>query len=112
MVRQWSLDVPFLLIVAGVYVERAGGPRSGWPRVLAGGSLAFISLLGILSLLADADVLTGRSGGRIGDFLADLLSTLVTVPGAFVILPPGSSPASSSPSTGPSGRCSSGPWPG
>jgi S-DNA-T family DNA segregation ATPase FtsK/SpoIIIE len=81
---RWIL--PLLLIAAGIYVERAGGPRSGWPRVLAGGALGFVSFLGLLSLLVDMGILEDRSGGRVGDFVADLLANLVTEPGAFVIL--------------------------
>src|SRR5512142_1914042 len=42
---RWAL--PFLLIGAGLYVERASGPRSGWPRVLLGGALAYLAVLGI-----------------------------------------------------------------
>jgi S-DNA-T family DNA segregation ATPase FtsK/SpoIIIE len=81
---RWVL--PFLLIGAGVYVERAGGPRSGWPRVLAGGSLAYIAGLGLVALLVDAGLLGERSGGRIGEVIADVLTGLVTEPGAFVVL--------------------------
>jgi S-DNA-T family DNA segregation ATPase FtsK/SpoIIIE len=81
---RWVL--PFLLIAAGVYVERAGGPRSGWPRVLAGGALAYVAFLGLVSLLAEAGWLEGRSGGRVGDLLASVLSRLITEPGAFIVL--------------------------
>jgi len=81
---RWLL--PFLLIGAGVYVERAGGPRSGWPRVLAGGALAYAAFLGLIALLAEAGVLEDRSGGRIGEALAGALSRLVTEPGAFIVL--------------------------
>jgi S-DNA-T family DNA segregation ATPase FtsK/SpoIIIE len=81
---RWVL--PFLLIGAGIYVERAGGPRSGWPRVLAGGALAYVSLLGLLSLLGDAGIIREGSGGRLGSAIGDILGGLVTVPGAFVIL--------------------------
>jgi len=81
---RWLL--PFLLIGSGVYVERAGGPRSGWPRVLAGGALAYAAFLGLLALLGDAGVLEGRSGGRIGEAMAGALSRLVTEPGALFVL--------------------------
>jgi S-DNA-T family DNA segregation ATPase FtsK/SpoIIIE len=81
---RWLL--PLLLIGGGIYVQRASGPRSGWPRVLAGGTLAYLSLLGLLSLLVDAGFLEERSGGRIGDAIASALSTLVTPPGAFFVL--------------------------
>jgi S-DNA-T family DNA segregation ATPase FtsK/SpoIIIE len=81
---RWIL--PFLLVGAGIYVERAGGPRSGWPRVLAGGALAYVALLGLISLLADAGWLEGRSGGRVGDLIASVLARLITEPGAFIVL--------------------------
>jgi S-DNA-T family DNA segregation ATPase FtsK/SpoIIIE len=81
---RWVL--PFLLIGAGIYVERAGGPRSGWPRVLAGGALAYVASLGLVSLLADAGWLEGRSGGRVGDLVASVLARLITEPGAFIVL--------------------------
>jgi hypothetical protein len=81
---RWLL--PFLLIGAGVYVERAGGPRSGWPRVLAGGALAYAAFLGLIALLEEAGVMADRSGGRIGEAVASVLSRLVTEPGAFFVL--------------------------
>jgi DNA segregation ATPase FtsK/SpoIIIE-like protein len=81
---RWIL--PFLLIGGGIYVERAGGPRSGWPRVLLGGTLAYLAFLGIVDVLAEAGVLAGRSGGQIGEIIGNALSGLVTVPGAIVIL--------------------------
>ena len=88
---RWVL--PLLLIATGIYVERAGGPRSGWPRVLAGGTIAYVSFLGLISLLETAGFFgrTGRrpTGGDIGDLLAHGLSGLVTAPGAFVLLAAG-----------------------
>ncbi|HYM83254.1 MAG TPA: DNA translocase FtsK 4TM domain-containing protein, partial [Candidatus Dormibacteraeota bacterium] len=81
---RWAL--PFLLIGAGVYVERATGPRSGWPRVLLGGGIAYLAALGLVAVLEKADVLASRSGGILGRELGSALSSLVTPLGALVVL--------------------------
>jgi S-DNA-T family DNA segregation ATPase FtsK/SpoIIIE len=81
---RWAL--PFLLIGAGLYVERASGPRSGWPRVLLGGGIAYLAALGLVAVLEEAGFLDGRSGGTIGQALGSTLSSLVTPLGAFVVL--------------------------
>jgi S-DNA-T family DNA segregation ATPase FtsK/SpoIIIE len=48
--------------------------------------VAFVALQGIIGLLVDIGSIPGRSGGIIGNWLADVLPRLVTVPGAFVVL--------------------------
>src|SRR5437762_4087155 len=75
---RWLL--PFVLLGAGIYVERARTRPGGWELRLVGGTIAFIATLGIIELLDD------KKGGRIGDFLAHVLGSLVTRPGAFVVL--------------------------
>jgi S-DNA-T family DNA segregation ATPase FtsK/SpoIIIE len=79
---RWIL--PFLLLGAGIYVERAG-PRAGWGATLLGLTIAFLGMLGTIAVLVDAGYLDGRSGGRIGGFLGEALSGLITTPGAFIV---------------------------
>ncbi len=81
---RWLL--PFALIAAGIYVERAKGPGAGWVRTLLGLSLTFVAALGIIDLLVEAGVLEGRSGGQIGSIVAGMLSSLLSSAGAFVVL--------------------------
>jgi len=80
---RWLL--PLVLIGLGVWLERDGGVRAGWPRTLAGSAVAFTAALALIALLADAGILDGRSGGRIGSALATFASRLVSPPGAFVV---------------------------
>jgi S-DNA-T family DNA segregation ATPase FtsK/SpoIIIE len=80
---RWLL--PLVLIGLGIWLERAGGVRAGWPRTLAGSAVAFTAVLAMIALLADAGVLDGRSGGRIGSALATFASRLVSPPGAFIV---------------------------
>ncbi len=80
---RWLL--PLLLIGLGVWLERAGSVRAGWPRTLTGSAVAYIAALALIALLADAGVLDGRSGGRIGSALATFVGRLVSPPGAFVV---------------------------
>ena len=79
---RWIL--PFLLLGAGIYVERAG-PRAGWGATLLGLTIAFIGMLGTIAVLVDAGYLAGRSGGRIGGFLSGSLGGLITSPGALIL---------------------------
>ncbi|HYN48472.1 MAG TPA: DNA translocase FtsK 4TM domain-containing protein, partial [Candidatus Nanopelagicales bacterium] len=81
---RWLL--PFFLIGLGVYLERAHGPRAGWARTVAGMTIAYLALLPIGTLLADAGFLKEGSGGRIGRLIADPLSSLFSDPGAFAVL--------------------------
>src|SRR3954470_5624249 len=86
---RWLL--PFVLLLSGWYVEWGPGKEAGapWGRRLLGIAMAYAGFLGLLQLIALPNVLgedqfTG--GGRIGRFLAGLLSPLLTAPGAFVVL--------------------------
>jgi S-DNA-T family DNA segregation ATPase FtsK/SpoIIIE len=80
---RWLL--PVVLIGLGIWLERAGGLRAGWSRTLAGSAVAFTAALALIALLADAGVLDGRSGGRIGSALATFVSRLVSPLGAFIV---------------------------
>ncbi len=77
---RWLL--PFLLLTAGWYLEWGPGrhPGSGWGQTLAGTAFAYLGLLGVVQVIGIT------SGGRIGRFLASILTPLVTAPGAVVIL--------------------------
>jgi len=80
---RWLL--PLILIGLGIWLERAGSVRAGWPRTLLGSAVAFTAALALIALLADAGVLDGRSGGRIGSALATFVGRLVSPAGAFVV---------------------------
>jgi S-DNA-T family DNA segregation ATPase FtsK/SpoIIIE len=87
---RWAL--PFALLAAGVYVERARGTGGGWRLTLFGAGLAFVAGLGLLELLGlpnpfrDGEALTG---GRIGAGLVALTGVLFGRAGAFVVLAAG-----------------------
>lgn len=77
---RWLL--PFVLLVAGWYLEWGPGrvPGAPWGRTLLGIVLAYASLLGAFQIVA------ARGGGHIGRFLASVLEPLLTTPGAFILL--------------------------
>jgi S-DNA-T family DNA segregation ATPase FtsK/SpoIIIE len=79
---RWLL--PFVLLACGGWLAWQHPKR--WVHRIAAAFVAFLAVEGIVSLLVEAGILTGRSGGRIGDWLADVLSRLLTEPGAFIIL--------------------------
>ena len=83
---RWVL--PFLLLGAGWYVEWGPGRQagSGWGLTLGGIAVAFAGFLGAFEILGLNLFGVERGGGRIGRALADFLVTLVTRPGAFVLL--------------------------
>jgi S-DNA-T family DNA segregation ATPase FtsK/SpoIIIE len=81
---RWIL--PLLLIGIGVIIERARSPQAGWGRIVLGATIAYLALLGIISLLEATGYLEDRSGGRIGNAIAGPLASLFSDPGAFVIL--------------------------
>ncbi len=76
---------PFVLLVAGWYVEWGPGkePSAPWGRTLLGIGLAYASFLGLIQLLGFSGEFTG---GRIGRTLQALLEPALTPPGAFVLL--------------------------
>lgn len=84
---RWAL--PFALLAAGVYVERARATDGAWQLTLLGAGLAFAAGLGLLELVGppnpfrDGEVLTG---GRIGTGLVALTATLFGRAGALVVL--------------------------
>ncbi len=81
---RWLL--PILLIGLGIHIERARGPRDGWMRAVFGTTIAYVALLGLISLLESVGTLENRTGGTLGNIVASPLAGLVTEPGAFVIL--------------------------
>jgi DNA segregation ATPase FtsK/SpoIIIE-like protein len=76
---RWLL--PFVLLAAGIYVERVRTRPGDWEQRLLGAAIAFVATLGLIELIDNR-----LSGGRIGIFLADVLGNLVTRPGAFIVL--------------------------
>jgi hypothetical protein len=79
------LLLPFILLTCGVWLQWRR-PTTGWRRRLVATFVAYACLMGIVGLLAEAGMLEGKSGGRIGTFLADVLPALITVPGTFLVL--------------------------
>jgi DNA segregation ATPase FtsK/SpoIIIE-like protein len=75
---RWLL--PIVLILLGYYLERAQGTNWDWELTLFGSGVAYLSLLGLVSLFS------GRFGGTVGRALAGALSPLLTAPGAGVVL--------------------------
>ena len=73
--------LPVVLIVAGAYVEWSGRVSEGWQIRLLAGAVSYVAFLGVLEFLPIV-----KGGGLTGTFLADVLGTLVTRPGAFVLL--------------------------
>jgi len=72
---------PFLLLLAGWWLEWGPGtrPGSGWGITLLGLLITYAGIAGAAQVL-------GVSGGRIGRGLATLLTDLFSAPGAFVLL--------------------------
>jgi DNA segregation ATPase FtsK/SpoIIIE, S-DNA-T family len=72
--------IPPILILLGYYLERAEGAHWDWELTILGSGLAYLSLLGLASLVS------GKYGGQIGRAIASFLSPLLTIPGAGLIL--------------------------
>ncbi|MFL5721960.1 MAG: DNA translocase FtsK, partial [Chloroflexota bacterium] len=72
---------PFLLLLAGWWLEWGPGtrPGSGWGITLLGLLITYAGIAGAAQVL-------GVSGGRIGRGLASTLTDLFSAPGAFVLL--------------------------
>ncbi|HEU4671972.1 MAG TPA: DNA translocase FtsK 4TM domain-containing protein [Candidatus Limnocylindrales bacterium] len=83
---RWVL--PFVLLAAGFYVERASSAGGGWQLTLLGATLSFVAMLGLIDVLMLPSPRRGveLSGGYIGTALGGSLSTLLSPPGAFVVL--------------------------
>jgi DNA segregation ATPase FtsK/SpoIIIE-like protein len=87
---RWLL--PFVLLIAGWYIEWGPGKEHGapWGRTLIGIALAYTALLGLFQLVKFSG--PANTGGRIGSWVETLLvgntttPRLLPVPAAFVIL--------------------------
>ena len=87
---RWLL--PFVLLVAGWYIEWGPGKENGapWGRTLIGIALAYTALLGLFQLVRFSG--PANTGGRIGSWVETLLvgnatsPRLLPVPAAFVVL--------------------------
>jgi DNA segregation ATPase FtsK/SpoIIIE, S-DNA-T family len=83
----WLLAV--LLLVAGVFVERAPKVGNGWSLTALGGLVVFIGGLGMIHLLSGRGgrpVGLREGGGALGYTLSSTLTDLLSAPGAFVVL--------------------------
>ncbi|HVQ23390.1 MAG TPA: DNA translocase FtsK 4TM domain-containing protein, partial [Candidatus Saccharimonadia bacterium] len=83
----WLL--PILLIVAGVFVERAPSSGPSWEISAAGGIIVFLGALGLMAIAwgeGDKPAQLARAGGWFGETLSSLLATLISQPGAVVVL--------------------------
>ncbi|HUG47586.1 MAG TPA: DNA translocase FtsK 4TM domain-containing protein [Candidatus Limnocylindria bacterium] len=83
----WLLAV--LLLVAGIFVERAPKVGPGWTITAVGGLVVFLGGLGIIHLLwgrGSREQALRDGGGVLGNALSSLLSDLLSAPGAFVVL--------------------------
>jgi DNA segregation ATPase FtsK/SpoIIIE, S-DNA-T family len=80
---------PALLLLAGVFVERAPSSGSGWRVTAVGGLVTLLGALGLIHLVAgtgsDGNALRA-GGGWLGAALSGSLAALVSPPGAFVVL--------------------------
>ena len=78
---RWLL--PFLLLLAGWWLEWGPGtrPGSGWGITLVGLGITYAGILGAVQVLGG-----GFWGGRVGRALSVTLSDLVSPAGAFVLL--------------------------
>src|ERR1035437_8745523 len=79
---RWLL--PFVLLLLGYYLYRAQSDNSDWELTLVGSAVSYLSLVGVFGL-ATANDPTPRGGG-VGAAIADLLSPLISAPGAALVL--------------------------
>ena len=87
---RWLL--PFVLLLAGWYIEWGPGrdPGAPWGRTLLGIAIAFTALTGLIQLIAFSA--PANTGGRIGAFIERVLVRgqagpgLLPVPAAYVLL--------------------------
>jgi S-DNA-T family DNA segregation ATPase FtsK/SpoIIIE len=86
-VGAWLLAL--LLVVAGIFVERASNVGSGWAVTAIGGVVVFISGLGLIHLLsgrAGSQAALRDGGGAVGHWLSASLGDLIGGAGALVVL--------------------------
>ncbi len=77
---------PLILLACGGWLEWRR-PETGWRRRLVAAGVAYVALLGIVGVLAtEGGPLEGKSGGRIGDWIASWLPGLITYVGALLVL--------------------------
>ena len=79
----------FLLLVAGIFVERAPKVGPGWTITAVGGLVVFIGGLGLIHLVwgdGGRPAALREGGGALGHALSSLLTDLLSPPGAFVVL--------------------------
>ena len=77
---RWLL--PFVLLAAGIYVERARTRPGGWELRLVGATIAFVAALGLIELMR----LKAERRPIIGTSWRAVSADLITRPGAFVVL--------------------------
>jgi S-DNA-T family DNA segregation ATPase FtsK/SpoIIIE len=83
----WLL--PILLLLAGVFVERAPRAGTGWSVSALGGLVTFLGGIGLLHFVwghGTSQAALRSGGGWLGAELSGRLSDLVSPPGAFVVL--------------------------
>ena len=83
----WLL--PVLLLIAGVFVERAPSAGNGWGVTAVGGLITFVGALGLIHLVwgrGSTPQALRDGGGWLGSSFSGGLSALVSPPGAFVVL--------------------------
>jgi DNA segregation ATPase FtsK/SpoIIIE, S-DNA-T family len=83
----WLLAI--LLVVAGIFVERAPKVGHGWTVTALGGLVVFIGGLGLIHLVAGqggSPRALRDGGGAVGNSLAAMFTALLSPPGAFVVL--------------------------
>ena len=75
---------PFVLLLAGWYIEWGPGQHDGapWGRTLGGLALSYVALLGLIQLIKFRGDFTG---GSIGRFLVSVLAPAVTPVGAGIV---------------------------
>ncbi len=83
----WLL--PVLLLIAGLFVERAPSVGNGWGVTAVGGLVIFLGALGIIHLVSGNGTTPAalrNGGGWLGQMEAGVLTRLISAPGAFVVL--------------------------
>ena len=79
---RWLL--PFVLLICGGWL--AWRRPEVWVYRIVAALVALVAFQALIGLVVEAGAAPGRSGGLIGNWVADVLPRLVTTPGAFVVL--------------------------